>query len=126
MPSPAIFSGRMPTSSVPSRLTLPLVSTIWHIARIVVVLPAPLAPRSTTTSPSSTCRSSPRRTCTGPYAASSPDTSSIVVIASTSHRAPEVGLDHARIVLDVDRGAVGDLAPEVEDDHLVGDSHHQL
>ena len=66
IPSLAICSGRLPTSSVPFITTLPLVPTIWQIARIVVVLPAPLAPSSTTTSPSSTCRSRPRSTWTGP------------------------------------------------------------
>src|SRR3954468_11236192 len=97
------------------------------MARIVVVFPAPLAPSSTTTSPSSTRRSRPRSTCTGPYAASSPSTSSRVVIATPSlSSAPEVGLDDALVVLHHSRGAFGDLASEVEDDDLVGDAHHEL
>ena len=41
-------------------------------------------------------------------------------------RAPEVGLDHLRVVLHLGRRPLGDLAPEVEHDDLVGDAHHQL
>src|SRR5262249_8982525 len=37
------------------------------IARIVLVRPAPLRPRSVTTSPSSTCRFTPCSTCDSPY-----------------------------------------------------------
>ena len=60
---------RLPTSSSPSNATAPLVSIIWHSARSVVVLPAPLAPSSTTTSPV-VDREVERRAgpATGPYA----------------------------------------------------------
>src|ERR1700752_625476 len=97
------------------------------MARIVVVLPAPLAPSSTTTSASSTYRSTPRSTWIGPYAASRPRTSSIRVTGSRSRRgAPEIRLDDSLIVLHLGGRALGDLATEVEHDDPVGDPHHQL
>ena len=44
-------SSSCPVSSLPSSTIDPWSSTIWQMARSVVVLPAPLAPRMTTTSP---------------------------------------------------------------------------
>ena len=58
-----------PASSLPSSTIEPVVDTIWQMARSVVVLPAPLAPRMTTTSPRSTVKSTPWSTSTLPYRA---------------------------------------------------------
>ena len=64
-------------SSVPSKRISPRVRTMPHSARSVVVLPAPLAPSSVVTPPSSTAKSSPnstwsrRRRRTRPRASSS-------------------------------------------------------
>src|SRR4029078_5252697 len=127
MPFPAIFSGRIPTSSTPHMSTLPLVSIIWQIARIVVVLPAPFAPSNTTTSASSTYRSTPRNTWMGPYPASRLATRSMVVIVRPSCRLrSQVGLDHALIVLDLTGRSLVDLAAEIQHDDAVGDPHHEL
>jgi hypothetical protein len=40
-------------------------------------------------------------------------------------RLAEVGLAHARVALDLDRRAGGEMLAGVEDDDLVGDGHHQ-
>ena len=47
-------SGFFPPTDVPSMTTEPFAAIIPLTARIVVVLPAPLAPRMTTASPAST------------------------------------------------------------------------
>src|SRR5438874_885265 len=66
-----------PISSVPQNRTEPV---RWPrmpmIARRVVVLPAPLRPSRVATSPSSTAKSMPCRTCDSPYQACNPSTSS--------------------------------------------------
>jgi hypothetical protein len=56
----------LPDISVPSIWIEPDVSTMLQIARSVVVLPAPLAPSTTTTSPVSTSRLMSRSTWIGP------------------------------------------------------------
>src|SRR4051794_38407887 len=58
---------RSRTTSCPSTVAVPPVgvSSVASI-RTVVVLPAPLGPRKATTSPSSTCRSTPLTAGTGP------------------------------------------------------------
>src|SRR5436305_1390155 len=55
-----------PRSVLPSKSITPLRATVPEIARRVVVLPAPFAPRTATTSPSPTVSDTPRRACTGP------------------------------------------------------------
>ena len=70
--------------SSPSNVIDPSVATIWQIARSVVVLPAPLAPRMTTTSPRSTVKSTPCSTSTGPYPARSSATSEQYAVGSCS------------------------------------------
>src|SRR5678816_1157199 len=60
----------------------------------VVVLPAPLRPRSVTTSPSRTSKSMPCRMCDSPYQAFRPLTSS----RGLAMPRPQVGLDHARVL----------------------------
>ena len=61
-PRRTISSGFLPPTDVPSTMTDPLVTIIPLMARMVVVLPAPLAPRMTTVSPASTVKDIPRRT----------------------------------------------------------------
>ena len=55
-----------PSIDSPSNVNAPRAGIIPDSARNVVVLPAPFAPRITTTSPSSTVKSTPYSTCTGP------------------------------------------------------------
>ena len=66
----------------------PAASIIPESARSVVVLPAPFAPRITTTSPSSTEKSSPCSTRTAPYPARSSETSSSAVTRPASRGRP--------------------------------------
>ena len=66
MPIRTMSAGSLPTSSWPLKRNEPRVSIIPDSARRVVVLPAPFAPRMTTTSPSFTSKSRPRSTSTGP------------------------------------------------------------
>jgi hypothetical protein len=56
----------LPWIGSPAKRISPSVRTMPQIARRVVVLPAPLAPSSVVTSPSSTTKSSPWRTLVGP------------------------------------------------------------
>src|SRR5438067_13170919 len=58
----------------------------------VVVLPAPLRPRSVTTSPSRTSKSMPCKMCDSPYQALRPRTSSRLGMPRS-----QVGFDHARV-----------------------------
>ena len=76
MPARATFSGLLPNSERPSNRNDPRAGIMPDSARSVVVLPAPFAPRITTASPSSTVKSTPYSTCTGPYPARSSATSS--------------------------------------------------
>src|SRR5690242_4491222 len=46
--------------------------------------------------------------------------------ASLRRRLPEVGLDHALVLLDLLRRTLGDLLAVVEHGHAVGDAHHDL
>ena len=60
-------------TSIPSNVTVPAVAGRRPLTtRSTVDLPAPLVPRRATTSPSETSRSTPNRTGTLPYAASTP------------------------------------------------------
>src|SRR3954447_13118061 len=95
----------------------------------VVVLPAPLRPRSVTVSPSRTSRSTPCSTWLSPYQACSPRTERS---GSVKFR-PHVGLAHPRIAAD---GVVapfgehlaalehGDAVAEIRDDVEVVLDHH--
>ncbi len=66
MPAAAICSGRRPMIECPAKFAAPVPSIIPEMARSVVVLPAPFAPRMTTTSPTSTEKSIPCSTRTAP------------------------------------------------------------
>ena len=66
MPRAATWSGRMPRMSLPSKTMRPPARTVPLIARRVVVLPAPFAPRMPTAPFSGTLSDTPSSTCTGP------------------------------------------------------------
>src|SRR5206468_3295135 len=86
----------------------------------VVVLPAPLGPRTPTISPTPTSSDTPLTAATLPYRASSPST------LSTRALPAEVGLDHARVGLDLGGRSLGDLLAEVQHGDPVGDAHHEI
>ena len=117
----------------------------------VVVFPAPFGPMSATTSPGSTRRSTSRTTASAPYPAASPRHSSsgprrVAVDVGHAQRllrrqladerlrvAPVVGRllaqvrgDDGRVVADLGRRALGDLAPEVDHHDPVADPEHEL
>jgi hypothetical protein len=75
-PSRAIRSVRRPSSETGPRVTSPWARIRPERARSVVVLPDPLAPRITTTSPAPTSNDSPCRTSMGPYPPTNPLTES--------------------------------------------------
>src|SRR5207237_1597476 len=89
-----------------------------EIARSVVVLPAPLAPRIATISPSSTARSTSCSTCRCPYPAVTPERS------SSGTRRPQIRLDDRRIVAHHLRWAFGDFTTEAQDHDMIRDAHH--
>src|SRR6266480_2701427 len=131
---------KMPRSSgqmaMPRRATLlearPIVSTSrnriepWRRPTIpmidfsVVVLPAPLWPRSVTTSPRGTSNCMPCRTCDSPYQAFKPSTAS-----STSAMAgSQVGLDHLRILRNGGVVAFGEDLAALQDRDSIGKRRH--
>src|SRR6516165_8549901 len=100
MPSSAILCGGSAARSVPKNLMVPEVSRIRpEIARSVVLLPAPLAPKRPTASPSPTLMLTS-------------------LIAGT-----EIGANDFRIGDDVLRCAFGDLLAVVEYDNVSGYGH---
>src|SRR4051794_23412073 len=106
-----------PISSVPQNRTEPV---RWPrmpmIARRVVVLPAPLRPSRVATSPSSTVKSMPCRTCDSPYQACNPSTSSSGGAPAMSRMArPHIGLDDLGIAGDRPVVALGENAPAGQD-----------
>ena len=64
MPSLTMFSVDMVLIGLPSNSIPPVVRTMLQIARSVVVLPAPLAPSSVVTLPSSSVNEMPCSACT--------------------------------------------------------------
>src|SRR4051812_32045185 len=84
----------------------------------VVVLPAPFAPISVTSSRSRTSRSIPFTALMPPYATSSALTS--------SKCASEIRLDHCGIALHVCWGAFRDFAAVIKNGDAVAQSHHKL
>src|SRR5580692_9016008 len=105
--------------SSPSRIS-PVVRTIPQIARSVVVLPAPLAPSSAVTPPSSTEKSMPCSTRVSPYAACRPLASSSAGMSVFLLRVAEIGADDFRLGPHLVRRAVGDLDAEFQRHDLVG------
>src|SRR5687768_11772338 len=90
-----------------------------EIARMTVVLPAPFAPISATTSPSLTLRLTPCRAWIRPYS------SVILSISSSIDRHPQVCGAHLRIGGDLGRRPLGDLATELQHHYPVGHTHDQ-
>src|SRR5687767_1430509 len=86
------------------------------IAFSVVDFPAPLRPRSATTSPSRTSRSTSNSTWARPYPAFRPRTSSVA----------KVDLAYARIGADLLGGPGGDDLAEVHDDHAACEAEHHF
>src|SRR5262245_4731793 len=152
MPRRTICSADVVVMSSPSNVIAPWRGIVPEIARIVVVLPAPLAPRMTTISPGSTDRLMWCSTFTGPYPARNPSTSRRLTRDSTgaappnpiavrlagarsagsewladarSFARPQVGLDHQRIALHLRGETLGDLAAELHRHHPIGDAHHE-
>src|SRR5262245_57693549 len=149
MPRRTICSGDVVVMSSPSNVIAPCRGIVPETARIVVVLPAPLAPRMTTISPGSTDRLMWCSTFTGPYPARNPSTSSKLIRAPTGAAPPnpiavrlagarsagsewlalarsfagsQVRLDHERIVLHLGGEALGDLAAELHRHHPIRDA----
>src|SRR5262249_406554 len=119
MPRASIRRAEAPVTSSPSNVTRPAAGRIRpEIALSVVVLPAPLAPISTTSSPRAT---SIERSCT---AATLPYRHSRRSTCSTGGPLAEIGPDHLRVRLDLRRRPVRDDAALIEADHAVGHAHH--
>src|SRR6266545_7672465 len=145
MPRRAIWFDASFTSSRPSKRTDPVrLATMPMIALRVVVFPAPLRPRSVSTSPARTSKLVPCRMCDSPYQACRSETTSWLAsgiggahvslddirvarharvipvgedLPARQHRqaVAQIG-DHGEVVLDHDHGAVrGDLADEQRD-----------
>src|SRR5579864_3447460 len=96
---------------------------------IVVVLPAPLRPTSTTDSPASTRSDTPRSTWTGPRYASMRSTCSIRSARDRGFAArmgaDECGRDGV-VTADLVRRAVGEDRPLVHDDDALGIAEHDV
>jgi len=92
------------SAEAPSMAILPEVRMRPKMARIVVVLPAPLVPTRARHSPRDSARSTPKRACVLPYQAQRSRTSSMMAL-------PEIGDPHGRRVEDGSRGAAGNDAP---------------
>src|SRR5438128_2832556 len=85
--------------------------------RSVVVFPAPLLPSSVTISFSFTLSESENSTCTSPYPALIPRTSSMLL--------PEVSLDHRRVLDDLLRRSGGNQLARVEHHDVLAETHHR-
>src|SRR5438105_3496487 len=120
MPSRATSSGCRPVISWPAKRISPQALIIPLMARSVVVLPAPLAPNSATTEPSSTFSETPWRARMEPYDACTSLSSSSAIFRS------QVSLNDAGVGLHLAGRSLRDLLAEVEADHAVGDAHHQV
>ena len=91
----------------------PLVGgTIPQITFKVVLLPAPLAPRSATMLASGTRRLTSESASMRPYDAETLE--SWIMSATAGLLAPEIGFDDPRMVLHFGRGALRDLLAEAQ------------
>src|SRR5712671_6162111 len=134
MPPRAIALDGSPISSRPSKRTEPVRwPTIPMIDLSVVVLPAPLRPSSVTTSPGSTSKVAPCKTCDSPYQACNSSTARRGATVGLSMTDSEIGLAHGRIGRDglvvplcqhAPAGEDRDPMREVRDDAQVM-LHHQ-
>src|SRR5262249_5436619 len=119
----AIWCTGTPTRSSPANRIAPRRGRkMPEIARSKVDFPAPLAPISATTAPSSTARLTPCNARLRPHLTWRSST-------SRSGRAAlltaEVGLDHARVALNGRRRPFGDLLAEVQHGHDPGQAHDE-
>src|ERR1700688_3420977 len=118
MPSASMRRADAPVTSSPSNRMRPAAGVIRpEIALRVVVLPAPLAPISTTSSPRRTSIERSRTAATLPYRQCSCST------CSTDAPLAEIGPNDVRMRLDLRRRPVGDDAAIVEADDAVGHAH---
>src|SRR3954452_9234264 len=93
----------MPSIRRPSKVTVPATGRIIpETVFCVVVLPAPLAPRRATISPSLTSKLIPLRAAIAPYRTSMPATSSSGRAASLCRSAIDVPLHRSRLAAGVD------------------------
>src|SRR3989442_13046768 len=90
------------------------------IAFMVVVLPAPLRPRSVTTSPSRTSNSMPCRMWDSPYQAFRPFTAS----SRSAMAGAQGGLDHLRVLRNAGVVAFGEDLAALQDRDPVGKRRH--
>src|SRR6476469_5723894 len=107
--------------SWPSNQIDPLVNgRIPEMARMVVVLPAPFAPISVTSSPSSTDSEMPCSASMRPYPTVMSRISSSGIV-----RHPQISGNHLRIVTDFRRYSFGDLLAEFQNHDPIGHANHQ-
>src|SRR5262249_1716324 len=107
-------------TSTPSKRILPFLEDIEPATpRMVVLLPAPLAPIRVTISPSATWNDTPRTAAISPYASSR-------LWTSSSKLASEIGLDHARVRLHLARRAFHEPQAMVPDEPALRHVHHQV
>src|SRR5258706_9099646 len=126
MPARAISGVAAAVMSRPRKRTSPRLA--FHnpmMVRSVVVLPAPLRPRSTVISPSGTSRSTPWRMWYWPMCVCTP-ASRRSASAIGVRRNAEIGLLHDGGGHHGDRIAVGDDAPFVQDEDAVGKRSHDF
>src|SRR3954452_17773795 len=124
MPALAMrLEGRAMSSSPAKAIEPRRWPTIPMIARKVVVLPAPLRPRSVTTSPSPTVKFIPCRICDSPYQACRSATLSSVLCstAPSGMTGPHIGLDDLRILRDGGVVALGENAAAGQHGDCVGE-----
>src|SRR5207248_329901 len=88
-----------------------------QMQRSVVVFPAPLLPSRVTISFSFTLSESENSTCTSPYPALIPRTSSMLL--------PQVRLDHRGVLHDLLRRSRGNQLARVEHDDVLAEAHHR-
>src|SRR4051812_38364735 len=107
-------------TSTPSKRIFPFLESIDPATpRMVVLLPAPLAPIRLTISPSATSKDRSRTAATSPYASSNSST-------LRSKGTAQVGLDHARVRLHFARRALEEAHAVVHDQDALGDVHHEI
>src|SRR5438128_8297050 len=118
-PRSTMREGARPVMGSPSNLTEPSrIGSRLETARSAVVLPAPLAPTSETIWPWPTRRLTSCSTRASPYATERFCTSSKRVGLA------QVRLDHARVVDEALRGALGDDLAVVQHHDPRGEAHH--
>src|SRR5262245_24986815 len=128
MPARAMACAGKPPIAWPANVTCPRLG--FHkpmIVRSVVVLPAPLRPKSTVRSPSGTSKSTPCRMWYCPMCVCMPaSVSSGSGMAGAPGRDPEVGLLHDRRANHLGRRPVRHQAAVVQHDDAIGEAAHHL